>query len=161
SGPSIVKDYRPSTRVTQAPALTEYNAVLENSDRSASMDWFQIANRLLMLYDMPGESRFRTGWLTYLKRANVAALVIKSDKAGVVEGKRILHRYKRHLPRMTIALANFQDMPGALPPPVISRFLNVETYGVVGIDEDMEEMITSILQTAAVLDEGSTQLDAL
>ncbi len=147
---SVVNDYVPSTRVAQAPPVGAYWRVVAMDDLSASEEWFHVSNKLIMLYDLPGRRPYQRAWRSYLRRADVAVLVLDSSKLGVVEARRLLMAHRRFLPRSVIAIANFQDVEGAVPPPVVSRFLGIEAYDMVATDIDRCEQLRDIFKTVAV-----------
>ncbi len=146
----IVTEYIPTSSVDQTPAYAAYQKLIEDVDRSEN-EWYQIANRLLVLYDLPGLKKYRRVWKTYLTRADAAALVLNSTKKGVIEARKLMGQYRSLLPPVVIAIANFQDLEDALAPVIVSRFLGIETYGTVAVDPDMRDVVRGILQTAAVL----------
>ena len=104
-----------------------------------------------MLYDLPSIEECRGTWKSYLTRADVGVLVLKSTKPGVIAAKKLLSKNQAMLPDTVIAIANFQDTVNALPPVIISRFLGVTTYGMVATDPDRHDILQDILKSAAAV----------
>ncbi|MGV9169124.1 MAG: ADP-ribosylation factor-like protein [Promethearchaeia archaeon] len=147
---TVVTNYIKTTKTNVAPKLNAYRRILEQRITGTEDEWFQIANHLIMLYDLPGSEQFRNSWKSYLSRADVAVLVLKSTEHGVVKAKRTLTEFEDILPGRVIAIANFQDLDDAIPPPIISRFLGVEAHGMVATDVDRYDMLRDMLKTTAV-----------
>jgi signal recognition particle receptor subunit beta len=158
SAGTITTNHKPSVKVAMSPRLSAYKQVMEKTRLDQDAEWFQIANRLVMLYDLPGSERFQSTWKSYLSRADVAVLVVKSTKQGLINAKKILLQNQKDIEGTIIAIANFQDLPDALPPYTVTRFLGVETYGMVAIDSDMNTILHDMLKTAAVMAEYDTPL---
>ena len=154
----ITNDYIPSEKVAMSPRLSAYRKVMEKTRLDQDAEWFQIANRLVMLYDLPGSERFQGTWKSYLSRADVAVLVVKSTKQGLINAKKLLLQNQKDVNGTIIAIANFQDLPDALPPYTVTRFLGVETYGMTAIDSDMSSILHDMLKTAAVMAEYDTPI---
>ncbi|TFG08709.1 hypothetical protein EU538_06655 [Candidatus Thorarchaeota archaeon] len=147
---NVPVEYRPSVRAVAAPNAGQLQDILEKKRPCDEDEWYMVANRLLTLYDLPGSTHYRNLWNSYLKRADVAILVLKSNKTGVAQAKRILQTQLRYLPERVIAIGNYQDLEDALPPLTIERFLGVTTYGMVGIDMDRLEQLRDIVRTVSV-----------
>jgi signal recognition particle receptor subunit beta len=155
---SVTSEYKPSVKVAMSPRLSAYRKVMEKINLDQDAEWFQIANRLVMLYDLPGSKRLQGTWKSYLSRADVAILVVKSTKQGLINAKKLLLKNQKDINGTIIAMANFQDLPDSLPPYTVTRFLGVETYGMVGIDSDMTSILHDILKTAAVMAQYDTPI---
>jgi GTPase SAR1 family protein len=147
---NVPVEYRPSVRAVAAPNAGQLQDILEKKRPCDEDEWYMVANRLLTLYDLPGSTHYRNLWNSYLKRADAAILVLKSNKTGVAQAKRILQTQLRYLPERVIAIGNYQDLEDALPPLTIERFLGVTTYGMVGIDMDRLEQLRDIVRTVSV-----------
>ena len=155
---TVISEYKPSVKVAMSPRLSAYRKVMDKVRLDQDAEWFQIANRLVMLYDLPGAERFQSTWKSYLSRADVAVLVVKSTKQGVINAKKLLLQHQKDINGTIIAMANFQDLPYALPPYTATRFLGVETYGMTAIDSDMSTILHDMLKTAAVMAEYDTPI---
>jgi signal recognition particle receptor subunit beta len=155
---AVTSEYKPSDKVAMSPRLSAYRKVMEKTRLDQDAEWFQIANRLVMLYDLPGSKRFQSTWKSYLSRADVAVLVVKSTKQGLINAKKLLIQNQKNINGTIIAMANFQDLPDALPPYTVTRFLGVETYGMIAIDSDMNSILHDMLKTAAVMAEYDTPI---
>ncbi len=146
----ITVEYRPSVRAVAAPNAGQLQAILEKNKPYELDEWYMVANKLLTLYDLPGSTHYRKLWTSYLKRADVGIIVLKSDKTGVARAKGVLESQSGSLPKHVIAVANYQDLEDAVPPLTIERFLGVTTYGMVGTDLDRIEQFRDIVKTASV-----------
>ncbi len=146
----ITLEYRPSVRAVAAPNAGQLQEILEKKTPYESDEWYMVANQLLTIYDLPGSTHYRKLWASYLKRADVGIIVLKSNKTGVARAKGILEAHFRNLPKHIIAIANYQDLGDAVPPLTVERFLGVTTYGMVGTDLDRIEQLRAIVKTASV-----------
>ncbi len=143
-------DYFPTIKPNVAPSSGSVRSLLETDDLSMVDEWFLVANRIVTLYDLPGTPDYWSRWIPYLKRADVGVLVLRSVRRDILQARSLLRKFKHNLPRGVIAIANYQDLPGAPSPELISQTLGVPTYGMVGIDLDRVEQLRDIFKTVAV-----------
>ena len=146
----VLSRYRSTSQPTVAPNIGLYSDLIHHRDFSLSDEWFMIANRILTIYDLPGKPALRRLWTSYLRRVDVGVLVVRSTKRSVKLGRMILEKFKHKLPKLVIAIANFQDLPSALTPDVIQNYLGVNVYGMVATDQDRVEHIRDLFKTVAI-----------
>ena len=101
----------------------------------------------ITLFSTAGQVQFRRSWDIVTKATDIVVIVLDSTPANLRETKEVilplileLLPYSRY-----VAIANKQDLPGALPPRVIEEELGIPTYGLVAIREDSRERMIEIL----------------
>ena len=100
----------------------------------------------LVVWDFAGQEKFRSLWRYYLRNADAVLLVTDSTLKNVLDTRDILEVVRRESPSAIVwAIANKQDLPGALAPKLIQRILGVQTYGLVAIDPRYRETLYKIL----------------
>jgi small GTP-binding protein len=100
----------------------------------------------LRIWDFAGQEKFRSLWPYYLRNADVVLLVTDSTLRNVLVTRSILEIVRRDAPSaIAWAIANKQDLPGALAPALAQRVLGVQTYGLVAIDPRYREVLYKIL----------------
>jgi len=143
-------EYVPTRRPVVAPHSARFSDLLEIDDLSSTDQWFLVANRVLTLYDLPGSHEYWRLWPSYLKRADVGVLVLRSTRRGIARAQVVLRRFRSQLPSLLVAIANYQDAAEAVPPTLIERVLGLRTYGMVATDLDRVEQIRDMLKTVAI-----------
>jgi GTPase SAR1 family protein len=105
-------------------------------------------NFTISLFDLGGQDRFIGSWGQLIARSEVAVIVTDSSPEGVQRTKDIvLPLVKEKLPySRTVAIANKQDLPGALKPEEIEKILGVKAFGMVGNDPNLRETWVNILR---------------
>jgi hypothetical protein len=100
------------------------------------------------LFDLGGQDRFIGSWPQLIARSEVAIMITDSSQEGVLRTKDIvLPLVKEKLPySKAIAIANKQDLPGALKPPEIEKILGVKTFGMIGNDPNSRDAWVNILK---------------
>lgn len=106
------------------------------------------ANFTVSLFDLGGQDRFIGSWPQLIARSEVAIIVTDSSQEGVQRTKDIvLPLVKEKLPySRAVAMANKQDLPGALKPEEIEKILGLKTFGMVGNDPNLRETWINILR---------------
>jgi len=100
----------------------------------------------LVVWDFAGQEKFRSLWRYYLRNADAVLLVTDSTLKNVLDTRDILEVVRRESPSAIVwAIANKQDLPGALAPKLVQRILGVQTYGLVAIDPRYRETLYKIL----------------
>ena len=100
----------------------------------------------LTVWDFAGQDKFRSLWRYYLRNADAVLLVTDSTLKNVLETRDILEIVRKESPSAIVwAIANKQDLPGALAPTLVQRILGVQTYGLVAIDPRYREVLYKIL----------------
>jgi small GTP-binding protein len=102
----------------------------------------------ISLFDLGGQDRFIGSWPQLIARSEVAIMVTDSSAEGVQRTKDIvLPLVKEKLPYSSlVAIANKQDLPGALKPEEIGKILGVKTFGMIGNDRNSRDTWISILK---------------
>ena len=100
------------------------------------------------LFDLGGQDRFIGSWPQLIARSEVGIMVTDSSREGVQRTKDIvLPMLKEKLPYSRIvAIANKQDLPGALKPQEIEKILGVKTFGMIGNDRSSRDTWINILK---------------
>ena len=100
------------------------------------------------LFDLGGQDRFIGSWPQLIARSEVGIMVTDSSREGVQRTKDIvLPMLKEKLPYSRIvAIANKQDLPGALKPQEIEKILGVKTFGMIGNDRGSRDTWINILK---------------
>ena len=100
----------------------------------------------LAVWDFAGQDRFRSLWNYYLRNADAVLLVTDSTLKNVLETRDILEIVRKNAPAcIAWAIANKQDLPGALAPKLVQRILGVQAYGLVAIDPRYRETLYKII----------------
>ncbi len=100
----------------------------------------------LAVWDFAGQDRFRSLWNYYLRNADAVLLVTDSTLKNVLETRDILEIVRKNAPSsIAWAIANKQDLPGALAPKLVQRILGVQAYGLVAIDPRYREVLYKII----------------
>jgi GTPase SAR1 family protein len=105
-------------------------------------------NFTVSLFDLGGQDRFIGSWPQLIARSEVAIIVTDSSAEGVQRTKDIvIPLVKEKLPySRAVAIANKQDLPGALKPEEIEKILGVKAFGMVGNDPNLRETWINILR---------------
>jgi small GTP-binding protein len=98
------------------------------------------------IWDLGGQERFRFMWEDFLKGAGLAVLVTDSTEENVQKTKELYERISRSFRAKTIAIANKQDIPGALNAMTVQNKLGVKTYEMSAIRQELRERIQHILE---------------
>ncbi len=98
------------------------------------------------VWDFGGQERYQFMWQDFLKGAGLTVLVCDSTEQNVEKTKEILDKFSRHLSAKTIAIANKQDLPGAMSAKKVQNKLGIRTYGMSAIRMDLRDRIKQILE---------------
>ena len=99
------------------------------------------------IWDFGGQKRFKFMWQDFLRGAGLAVLVCDSTKKNVKKTKEILDRFERSLGTKIIAIANKQDLPGALSAQEVQKRLGgLKTYGMSAILPELHQRMKEILE---------------
>jgi len=100
-------------------------------------------------WDFAGQERFRKLWELYFRGSRIILLVTDSTLENVLNSKDILDLIRRkEIAAEVLAIANKQDLPGALSPALVQRILGVKAYGMVAIDPNNRQKALNILREA-------------
>lgn len=99
------------------------------------------------IWDLGGQERFRFMWQDFLKGTGLAVLVTDSTEENVQKTKEIYERFSRCLSAKIIAIANKQDLPGALDADIVQKRLGgIKTYEMSAIRKELRDRIKQILE---------------
>lgn len=86
-------------------------------------------------------------WKDFLRGAGLAVLVCDSTKKNLEKTKEIYDRFERSLGTKIIAIANKQDLPGAISAEEIQKRLGgLKTYGMTAIRPELRKRMKEILE---------------
>ena len=98
------------------------------------------------IWDFGGQERFRFMWEDFLRGAGLTVLVCDSTEENISQTKEIYEKFSRYMGTKIIAIANKQDLPGALSAKKVSKKLGIPTYGMSAIRLDLRDRIRDILE---------------
>ena len=99
------------------------------------------------IWDLGGQKRFKFMWQDFLRGAGLAVIVCDSTKKNVEKTKEIYDRFERSLGMKIIAIANKQDLPGALTAQEVQKKLGgLKTYGMSAIRPELKQRMKEILE---------------
>ena len=99
------------------------------------------------IWDLGGQKRFKFMWQDFLRGAGLAVIVCDSTKENVEKTKEIYDRFERSLGTKIIAIANKQDLPGALTAQEVQKKLGgLKTYGMSAIRPELRQRMKEILE---------------
>ena len=98
------------------------------------------------IWDLGGQERFKFMWQDFTRGAGLAVLVCDSTEEGVKKTKEIYERFERNLGTKIIAIANKQDLPGAMSANDVQKRLGLKTYGMTAIRPELRERMKEILE---------------
>ena len=99
------------------------------------------------IWDFGGQKRYQFMWQDFLKGAGLAILVTDSTEEDVSKSKEMYERMSRSIGSKIIAIANKQDLPGALSAKDVQRKLGgIKTYGMSAIHKELRDRINQILE---------------
>jgi len=99
------------------------------------------------IWDLGGQERFRFMWQDFLKGTGLAVLVSDSTEDYVQKTKEIYERFSRFIGSKIIAIANKQDLPGALNANTVqNRLGGIKTYEMSAIQKELRGRLRQILE---------------
>ncbi len=105
-----------------------------------------INGKKVNVWDFGGQERYHFMWQDFLRGAGLTVLVCDSTEENIKKTKEIFKKFSRHLSAKTIAIANKQDLPGALSAKKVQKKLGVRTYGMSAIRLDLKKRLHQILE---------------
>ena len=105
-----------------------------------------LSGKKVNVWDFGGQERYHFMWQDFLKGAGLTVLVCDSTEENVERTKKIYNQFSRHLSAKTIAIANKQDVPGALSAKQVQRKLGIPTYGMSAIRLELRQRMRDILE---------------
>lgn len=107
----------------------------------------QINGKKCTIWDLGGQRRFKTMWNDFLKNSGLAVLVCDSTEANVQKTKAIYDRFANRIGSKVIAIANKQDLPGALGAEEVQKKLGgIRTYEMSAIRTELQDRMKQILE---------------
>ncbi len=99
------------------------------------------------VWDFGGQERYKFMWQDFLRGAGLTVLVTDSTEEDISKSKEIYERLSRNIGSKIIAIANKQDLPGALSANDIQKKLGgIKTYGMSAIRKELRGRIKNILE---------------
>lgn len=99
------------------------------------------------IWDLAGQERFKFMWQDFLRGAGLAVLVCDSTDKNLDKTKEIYDRFVRTIGTKIIAIANKQDLPGALTAKEVQKKLGgLKTYGMSAIRPELRKRMKEILE---------------
>jgi small GTP-binding protein len=105
-----------------------------------------IGDDKVAVWDLAGQRRFQFMWDDYLRGAAVTFVVTDSTPQNVMITKDLIERHLNNNASKIIAIANKQDVAGAMNPDEIQAALGIPTYGLVATDRNNEAKLKQILE---------------
>jgi small GTP-binding protein len=106
---------------------------------------------IFSLFDLGGQDRFVQEWGKIIRAGSLVVIVTDSTEANMEWTKRVAYPVLRsELPyARAIAIANKQDLPGALSPDEVSERLGVPAYGMQANQRDFRAQWLELLRGLA------------
>lgn len=98
------------------------------------------------VWDLGGQGRFRFMWEDFLRGAGLTVLITDSTEENIKKSKDIYERFSRHIGSKVIAIANKQDVPGAMSAKQVQQHLGIKTYGMSAIRKELRDRMQQILE---------------
>ncbi len=98
------------------------------------------------IWDFGGQERYHFMWQDFLRGAGLTVLVCDSTEDNIEKTKEIYKKFSRYMDTKIIAIANKQDLPGALKAKTVQKKLGITTYGMSAIRLDLHDRIREILE---------------
>jgi small GTP-binding protein len=98
------------------------------------------------LFDIAGQDRFKFLWDGFMRGAKVVFVVTDSTPKNVLNTRKIIEEFGNKSNSIVLAIANKQDLPGAMKPSQVEDLLKVKTYGMVAIDPSKRVSMCRILR---------------
>ncbi|MDO8123415.1 MAG: ADP-ribosylation factor-like protein [Candidatus Hermodarchaeota archaeon] len=101
----------------------------------------------ILCWDFAGQARFRKLWKALFSRSRIVFIVTDSTLENVLQSKDIItFLHENGVGSEIVAIANKQDLKGALQPHLVQRVLGVKTYGLTAIDPENREVALDIIR---------------
>ncbi len=106
---------------------------------------------IFSIFDLGGQDRFVQEWGKIIRSGSLVVIVTDSTKDNMAWTKRVAYPVlKTELPyARAIAIANKQDLKGALSPEEVSKRLGVPAYGMQANQRDFRERWLKLLRALA------------
>lgn len=123
----------------------------------------KIGNLHYSLWDFAGQELFSILWTQFIRGSDAVIMVTESNLENVEKSKFFIELKQDEAPHAAIvAIANKQDIDGAMRPEKVAAILKIPTYGMVAVDpKNREKMIKVIAHTLQIDLDGSSLLKPL
>lgn len=113
---------------------------------------------IFSMFDLGGQDRFVAEWGKIIRSGSMVVLVSDSTQSNIEWTKRVAYPVLRaELPyARAIAIANKQDLPGALSPEEVGKRLGVPAYGMQANQGDFRNRWLKLLKDLAFEEINST-----
>ena len=99
------------------------------------------------VWDFGGQDRFKFMWQDFLKGAGLTVLVTDSTEENIRRTKELYEKFSRSISARVIAIANKQDLPGAMTAEEVQRKLGgITTYGMSALKIELRDRMRQILE---------------
>ncbi|MFX1274698.1 MAG: ADP-ribosylation factor-like protein [Promethearchaeota archaeon] len=114
----------------------------------------KIGDAKCTIWDLAGQRRFKAMWADFLKNSGLAVLVCDSTEENLEKTKELYKRYAKRIGAKIIAIANKQDLPGALGAEKVQEKLGgIPTYEMSAIKSELSERMKEILEYELSVDQ--------
>ena len=121
----------------------------ENSEPTIGLEIenSKINGKKCTIWDLGGQKRFKSMWNDFLKNSGLAVLVCDSTEENIKKTKQIYDRFANRIGSKVIAIANKQDLPGAIGAEEVQKKLGgIRTYEMSAIRSELRDRIQQILE---------------
>jgi small GTP-binding protein len=118
----------------------------------------------IVTWDFAGQERFRKLWKALFSRSRIVFLVTDSTLENVLQTKDIITFLQQQgVGGEIVAIANKQDLHGALQPHLVQRLLGVKSYGLTAIDPNDRTKALDIIRMSLerTVDWGRMEIDTI
>ncbi|MGQ9721114.1 MAG: ADP-ribosylation factor-like protein [Candidatus Jordarchaeum sp.] len=140
----------PTVGKTSIITLLSENRTVTNYDPTVGINFgfVTLGEVEVSLFDIAGQDRFRFLWNGFMRGAKVIFVVTDSSPKNVLNTRQIVDEFCLKPNTVVLAIANKQDLPGAMKPSQVEDLLNVKTYGMVAINPRKRILMCRILREA-------------
>ncbi len=131
------------TLLSENKTITEYSPTI-----GINFGFVTLGECEVSLFDIAGQDRFRFLWNGFMRGAKVVFVVTDSTPKNVLNTRKIIDEFCSKPNSIVLAIANKQDLPGAMKPSQVEDLLNVKTYGMVAINPRKRILMCRILKEA-------------
>lgn len=131
------------TLLSENRAVTKYDPTIGINFGSVTLGECEFS-----LFDIAGQERFKFLWDGFMRGSKVIFVVTDSTPKNVLNTRKIIDEFGNKPNTLVLAIANKQDLPGAMKPSQVEGILNVKTYGMVAIDPSKRVGMCRILKKA-------------
>ena len=110
----------------------------------------ELNGKRVAIWDVGGQERFQFMWEDFLKGVGLTVLVCDSTEDNLKKTKDLFDRFSRMLGSRVIAIANKQDLKGALSANEIQSRLGIKTYEMSAIKKELRVKMKSILESEII-----------